>query len=120
VTRIKNARTVVLELHPAIHHAANVASLVWFAIVGDYPRVTGLQEEGHSKRSKHYGIPGDIRSRAIDYDADPDHVPPAKLAHLLQELQKRLPSEVYLVQVEGEGTPSAHVHIGYQPKEVTP
>ena len=115
---VKNARTVPLELHPSIHHAANVVDRVWWEIVEHHARITGLQEEGHSKGSKHYGLRGDIRCRAIDVDADPEHLPPELEAQVLRELRARLPDLEYLVILEGKGTIRAHIHIGYQPRGV--
>lgn len=63
---IKATRTVALELHPAIHHAMNVVDRVWWDVTGEEAICTGLQEEGHSARSLHTGILGDIRCRAFD------------------------------------------------------
>ena len=113
---IKNARTVALELHPSIHHAANVIDRIWRSLVGQHARVTGLGEEGHSKGSKHYGLEGDVRQRAIDIDADAEHLPAHVEERVLEELRKRLPPEEFLVLFEGKGTARAHIHIGYQPK----
>ncbi len=58
--------TAVGELHPAIEHAMNVVDRVWFKVTGVQAVCTGLGEEGHSPRSRHYGILGDIRCRAFD------------------------------------------------------
>lgn len=116
--RTKNARTVGVVYHHSILHAMEVADRVILAMTGDQMRVTGLGEEGHSRNSKHYGVPGDIRTRAFDLDADADHIPPAILDDVVAELQTRLPREEFLVLMEGEGTISAHIHIGFQPKRV--
>ena len=115
---VKNSRTVALVLHPAIEHAANVVDRVWHAVVGQHARCTGLGEEGHSKRSKHYGELGDVRCRAIDIDGDTDHLPPHLEAKVMKELKARLPRPEYDVVFEGRGKVWAHVHIEFDPKPV--
>jgi hypothetical protein len=75
-TTIKDSKTVILSPHPAIQFAWDSIT-VWVQrqndsrdIVATPPRhnlrITGLQEEGHSFHSKHYGIVGDHRCRAFD------------------------------------------------------
>ena len=54
------------ELHPSLHHALNVVDRVWRKHTGTQPVCTGLGEVGHSEKSRHYGLAGDIRTRAAD------------------------------------------------------
>ena len=115
--KIKNARTVGGPWHPAIHHAANVIDRVWRAVTGQHPRCTGLGEEGHSERSKHYGLPGDIRLQAIDIDADGERVNDAQVAVIDAELRARLGTD-YDILWEAMGTVNAHLHVEYDPKPV--
>lgn len=63
---IKATRTTVVALHPAIEHAMNVVTRVWAQYTDSQPICTGLQEEGHSNGSRHYGVTGDVRCRAFD------------------------------------------------------
>jgi hypothetical protein len=115
--KIKAERTVSGPWHPAIEHAANVTDRVWLAVTGRHARITGLGEEGHSERSLHYGIPGDIRIRAIDVDADDTHVTAQQQAKIDSELRKRLGIE-YDIVWEHMGTVNAHLHLEYDPEEV--
>jgi len=104
-----------MELHPSIHHAANVIDRVWRKHTGRHARVTGLGEEGHSERSLHYGVLGDIRVRAIDIDADDSHVNASQVAAIDAELRQRLGTE-YDIVWEHMGTQLAHLHVEYDPK----
>ena len=115
--KIKNARTVGGPWHPAIHHAANVIDRVWRAVTGRHPRCTGLGEEGHSERSRHYGTPGDIRLRAIDIDADAEQLDAGQQATIDAELRARLGTD-YDILWEAMGTANAHLHVEYDVKPV--
>ena len=115
--QVKATRTVSGPWHPSIHHAANVIDRVWRALCGKHPRVTGLGEEGHSERSKHYGELGDVRIRAIDIDADFTAIPEDLVDAVDRALRERLGID-YDIVWERMGTPHAHLHIEYDPKEV--
>lgn len=117
--KIKNSLTVSGPWHPAIEHAVNVTDDVWYAITGRQARITGLGEEGHSERSLHYGVRGDTRIRAIDVDADENHVTPQQQAKIDSELRKRL-GTVYDIVWEAMGTVHAHLHVEYDPEPVIP
>jgi len=114
--KVKNSRTVVLELHPAIHYAMNVVDRVWRQRFSSHPRITGLEEEGHSPTSLHYGIPGDIRCRAFDVDI-PDNLTESQLSWVVETLRSRLPRKEWDIIVEGLGTSQQHIHIEHDPKE---
>lgn len=116
--KIKAERTVGGPWHPSIEHAAGVIDRVWRAVVGQHPRVTGLGEEGHSERSLHYGLPGDIRVRAIDIDADSGRINADQQRRVDEELRRRLGTE-YDIVWEQMGTVNAHLHVEYQPEEVS-
>lgn len=115
--KIKAERTVSGPWHPSIEHAADIIDRVWRAATGRHARVTGLGEEGHSERSLHYGIPGDIRLRAIDVDADAEQIDTRQQAKVDSELRRRLGIE-YDIVWEQMGTPNAHLHVEFQPKAV--
>lgn len=117
---VKNSRTVLgpSGAHPAIQHADDVVSYVIMKHTGKHARVTGLAEEGHSFRSLHAGLEVDRRCRAIDYDADEDHIPASKRDDIHQELMLRLPESEYDIVWEAIGTARAHLHIEFQRKEV--
>jgi hypothetical protein len=109
---LKDTKTVSLgPMHPSLHHALNVIDRVWREHTGNQARITGLGEEGHSRGSLHYGVPGDIRLRAADVDADEQHLPAAKRPALDAELRKRLGVGEFDLVWEGLGTPYAHLHI---------
>lgn len=127
---LKDSKTVVLgPVHPAIHHAMNVVDTAWRKITGHQARVTGLGEEGHSDKSRHYGIPGDIRLRAFDVDADdtavcPDTITEIDLEKLASGYRSKLETEIrtrlahpheFQVIFEFLGTVRAHMHIEYDP-----
>lgn len=127
--KIKNSRTVAVELHPSIHHVLNVVDRVWRHETDSQPRVTGLGEEGHSEGSRHYGLEGDIRIRAVDIDADDNRLCPAAdvsldlRPHLARATRERIDTELrarlgteFDIVWEGIGTISAHCHIEYDPK----
>lgn len=133
MAKVKNARTVPFgPPTPGIHHAANVVDRVWRKHTGQQPRITGIQEEGHSEGSRHYGLPGDIRWRAFDVDADLDHILPPELlgrdpswraskaaairSRIESELKERLGSGEFDLVWEGVGTPGAHLHVEEDPK----
>lgn len=122
---VKDSKTVPLAgVTPAIHHAMNVVDRVWRTHTGQQARVTGLQEEGHSGGSRHYGLPGDVRCRAFDVDADDEHLTHATTrlnaaqvrTAILEELRRRLGQGEYDIMFELIGTPGAHLHIEEDPK----
>lgn len=115
--KIKVDRTVGGPWHPAIEHAADIIDRVWRAHTGKQARVTGLGEEGHSESSLHYGIPGDIRLRAIDVDADEQHCTAAQRIKIHNDLLRRLGTEFDVIW-EAMGTPNAHLHVEFQPEPV--
>ena len=113
--KIKAANTVGGPWHPAIEHAANVIDRVWRKHVSQHPRVTGLGEEGHSERSKHYGDVGDVRVRAIDIDADRERITADQQMKVDAELRERLGTE-YDIIWEYMETVRAHLHVEWDPK----
>lgn len=107
--KVKQTNTSVISMHPSIEHALNVVDRVWFAHTGTHAIVTGLQEEGHSAKSKHYGLVGDIRCRAIDIRDNLD----ADTRDLIdKELSLRL-ARGFEFDIVWE---SNHLHIEYDPK----
>ena len=113
--KIKAANTVGGPWHPAIEHFANLVDLVWRKHTGQHPRVTGLGEEGHSERSLHYGKPGDVRLRAIDFDADDTRITAEQQVKVDAELRE-LAGTAYDIVWEHMGTVRAHLHGEYDPK----
>lgn len=108
--KVKVSSTVPLTLHPACEHALNVVDRVWFRVTGEHPIVTGLQEEGHSQNSLHYGILGDVRCRAFDI----------RVRNLTEEEKEEIDSELNLrlgggFEFDIVWEPS-HMHCEYQPR----
>lgn len=107
---IKDSATVVGKLHPAIEHAMNVVDRVWRRVVNTQPVCTGLQEEGHSLGSLHYGISGDMRCRAFD-------IRTRSLNRVLSNtLKTELEMRLGVLEYDIIWEPN-HLHIEYQPKE---
>jgi len=123
---VKNSRTVnACPPHPAIQYAMGVMAGIIYRHTGRNMRVTGLQEEGHSQNSRHYGkqltpVEFDPRPRAFDFDADEEHIPADKIAAIDTEARARLgvPYEFQIVW-EAMGTTSAHGHVEFDPMEFT-
>lgn len=114
--KIKASATVVVSMHPSALHAMEVVDRVWRKIVGRHARITGLGEEGHSEGSLHYGIPGDIRTRAFDVDADEEALPTHLRDEVDAELRRRLPRGEFDIILEASGTPNVHYHIETDPR----
>lgn len=116
--KVKDARTVLGPegAHPAIIYAHLVVDRVWRSVTGRHARVTGLAEEGHSHASLHYGVVGDSRCRAIDYDADAEALSEDERLRVNKELLRRLPDAEFDVIWESLGTPKAHLHVEWDAK----
>ena len=109
--KVKLKNTVGLTLHPAIEYAMGVVNRVWFAETSTHPVLTGLQEEGHSKGSLHYGILDDIRCRAFDVRI---HQLTARQEWGINlSLEKRLAAGLEF-DIVWEST---HLHIEFDPKD---
>ena len=109
MAKFKGSAPVVLSPHPAILYAADVCDRVVRSIAGLQPIFTGGQEEGHSEKSLHYGIPGDTRCRALDIRISGFN--PTQLKMIVGALQARLPALEFDVVLEPD-----HIHLEYDPK----
>ena len=89
--KVKNERTVGVIFHHSMLHGLEVVDRTWRKVTGTHARVTGLGEEGHSEGSLHYGVSGDIRTRAFDVDADDPPLTLQMRSEILRELRIRLP-----------------------------
>lgn len=70
--------------------------------------ITSLNDSIHGVKSKHWiGSAGDIRTRDLPGDIDPDEV--------RKEIAENVGSD-YDVLLESKGTPNEHIHIEYDPK----
>lgn len=109
--KIKQSATVGVSYHPAVLYAMEVVDRVWSNLMLGHPIVTGLGEEGHSKTSLHYGLHGDIRTRA--FDVRTKDLGQVNIDAIDNELRQRLaaPLEFDIVWE------ASHLHIEYQPKE---
>ena len=97
-------------LHPSIHHALNIVSIVWEQYFPNVPPViTSLRDSKHSDHSKHYGGPlGDIRCQALDIRSR--NLNPAEQRVAIHQLKHYL-GKAYDIILE-----SNHIHIEYDPK----
>lgn len=102
--KLKGKEPSFLTLHPSLLHALEVTDRVFRAVTGKHAVVTGLQEEGHSEESRHYGRENDVRCRAFDVRIR--DFQPSQLESILKELRVRLPSVEFDVVLE-----SSHLHI---------
>ena len=109
--KVKNTRTAlgVEGAHPSLAHAMGVVDRVWRKVTGRHPIVTGLAEEGHSETSRHYGIPGDSRCRALDVRAV--DLTPEERVEIDAELHRRLGANEFDVVWEALGTVNSHLHL---------
>ena len=108
---LKVSDTVSARLHPAIEYAMDVLDRVWRRVVNSQPVITGLQEEGLSIGSLHYGIAGDSRCRAFDIRTR--NLSRANIRTLKTELELRLAHSLEFDVV----WESNHLHIEFQPKD---
>lgn len=96
-------------LHPSIHHALNIVSIVWdqyFPTVD--PVITSLRDSEHGSHSLHYGGPiGDVRIQACDVRTR--NLTEAEQRVAVMQLRKYL-GEAYDVVPE-----PTHIHIEYDP-----
>lgn len=97
--------TSVGPLHPSLLHALDVVDFVWRKFLNRHPVCTGLAEPGHSERSRHYGLKGDVRCRAADFRIR--DLNESEILLVDKELRKRLsvPHEYDMVWEE------LHLHI---------
>lgn len=116
--KIKDAKTTLGPegAHPAILYAMDVVDRIIRRRTGRHMRVTGLAEEGHSEKSRHYGIPGDARCRAFDFDADETEMNAAQRAKIRDDIEYRLCVEDFDFVWEGLGTSAAHGHVEFDPE----
>lgn len=107
--KVKVSSTVIYNPHSAILYASDVVDRVWRASTESHPILTGLQEEGHSEGSLHYGILGDTRCRA--FDVRTSQLNSTEKAEIDAELKIRLAAgkEFDIVWERN------HLHIEYQP-----
>lgn len=109
--RVKATRTVGLALHPSLEHALIEVDRAWREVLEEDPVVTGLQEEGHSKKSLHYGILGDVRARAGDLRWRGTE---EQRLEIDRRLRARL-GTAYDIVWESLGKPNVHLHVEYDP-----
>ena len=115
--KIKDSKTILgpAGAHPAIIYAMDVVDRIIRRRTGRQMRVTGLSEEGHSEGSRHYGIIGDPRCYAFDFDADDATMTAAQRVQIEGDIIKRLSVEDFDFLWEALGTPSAHGHLEFDP-----
>ena len=107
--KVKGSAPVAIEWHPSAVHGIEVASRVVWKFANKHLVVTGAQEEGHSEKSLHYGIPGDIRCRAFDIRTSDFSKPQIK--DIVAELKLRLcAGKEFDVVLEDD-----HIHVEAQP-----
>lgn len=91
-----------VENHPSILHAIEVADWLWRRL-GLTLTITSLQDGRHSRNSFHYGIPGDIRCRGVDFRTY--DILESKLSSLVDDLRAHL-GLAYDVVLESD-----HIHV---------
>lgn len=96
-------------LHPSIHHALNIISIVWelyFPAVN--PVITSLRDGEHGSHSLHYGGPlGDIRVQGVDIRTR--NLTDKEQRVAIVQLRRYL-GEAYDVVDESD-----HIHVEYDP-----
>lgn len=115
--KIKAANTTLGPhgAHPAILFAMEVVDWSIRRHTGRHMRVTGLAEEGHSEKSRHYGTPSDPRCQAFDFDADDQAMTAMQRALIEKDIITMLPDIFFDFLWEGLGTPKAHGHVEWDP-----
>lgn len=112
--KTKASSTVGVLFHHSILHAAEVVDRTWRRVTGAHAVVTGLGEEGHSETSLHYGVVGDIRTRAMDFRAR--DLTPEERHEIDAELHRRLGEGEFDIVWERLDTPTPHLHVEVDPK----
>ena len=96
-------------LHPSIHHALNLISIIWelyFPTID--PVITSLRDGEHGRHSLHYGGPlGDIRVQGCDIRTR--NLSNSEQRVAIVQLRRYL-GEAYDVIDE-----SNHIHVEYDP-----
>ena len=100
-----------LDVHPSVLHAMDVVDAFWRQTFGTHAVVTSLGDSNHSEGSLHYGVPGDVRTRAFDLRTrDLDGAQKAMVRYAL----RRLLGEAYDVILE-----TTHLHIEFDINNVS-